>query len=1000
MRQVKGQNPGSASLLLVGLLGGCANPRTWTEQDTRHRGSLSTVSLDDFVYVGMGSMGRVTDYDRHPTLPDVLAAGSDVGGVFLSVDGGESWTNVTRDMPSLGSWTVRFVTETEGDAETTRLVVGGDSGIFVSADMDSSDGLSADELTGWSPVAGLDLGDELPSSTVMSKLAPYHGSQHALTVFTLAVAPSDPSFVWAASAANAQINLAQSAKDPASLQRFERWKVFRSSDGGKTFAPALRLSEPIADFVATPFDGAGSVFSILVNPDDAGEVWVATDRGLYHSQDADSTTDADGDGHPEMRWEELGSADNARSSDDLGVTWTSATASCSDYEDGSTVGAWCLPVQSNAKVRFLLDPETGWPAPGYEDHPNLRGLSLATVDGVETLYAAVWDRGHAEDGHADCSDLVDGDYFVDSDLEYYRGGIYASEDGGQTWRWLLSSNGAPGTDPDATPLLTDRVYRCDATTSERNSDLKISFFSDVDASPDTSEGPLLLASGMGAGAGLYAYDGSAWTWLTDSTASDWTDRFEGGQELAISGTSSAEVSRLLVDWDTRAEGWPALMFGHRGILQGSWDSTDGRYEFEHLGSEYLGDEDGMTLWAGTGLDDAVAWEVVDAGDYLYVGVSDGGLFRAEEVEGQLQYVNLAAYHWTPNWSDDPVDLRKDEVRALAYDSESGTVYAGNFVTSLTTGSQVLAGSGTDWEIIGGFGYTTDSALAGSTALSDLNGLYTGSPRSRMEYNRMVAIPASDGLDTDLLAATSDGVWAWDREATAGSQWSQVCADITDADSFSDLAYDADLLPGYVFAVNEDHRIGGLVVIRLSDLSCQTLEVRAYYDYGSTTLTTGKDPLRYGYSVALAQDAASGEARLVVGVTYSGYPVLLSAEPSCDADGCSVDAWDVVWTGEGLYSSGSRYDLALKRDQILDIVVDPTDKTVVGAALGTTPGTDYYNPEWMLWSEDGGASVAEVGFADDDHGLPNRGLKRLSFSSDGSWLYAVSSSSVYRMPVGW
>lgn len=985
----------STSLLLGLLLVGCTAERASAPTPTRARGTLSVVALDDFAYVGMGSMGRVTDCDRHPSLPDALVAGTDVGGVFLSVDGGSSWTNVTRDMPTLGSWTARFVVETDGASETTRIVVGGDGGLFYSADMDSSDGLSADELTGWSEVGGLELGDELPSSTVMSKLGPYHGSQHALTIFTMAVSASDPSIVWAGSAANAQVNLAQSAKDPASLQRIERWKVFRSMDGGQTFAPALRLSEPIPDFVTTPFDGTGSVFSILVDPNDAGRVWVATDRGLYRTLDGDAETG--------MHWEELGTSETPRESDDLGVSWTEAAASCVEYASDPEAGAWCLPISPNAKVRFILDPETGWPAPGYEDHPNLRGLTISNVDGVDTLFAAVWDRGHAEDAHEDCSDLIDGDSFVDAGLEHYRGGVYASVDGGETWAWTFTSNGAPGSDPGATPYLTDRVYRCDAATSERNSNNLISFMGDVEAPPDDSDGFLLLAGGLGAGAGIYLYDplaASPWTWMTDSNASDWTDRFEGGQELAISGTSAAEVSRLLVDWETRTDGYPDLMFGHRGILQGSWDSVDGRYEFIHLGSDYLGAEGDRTLWTGTGLDDAVVWEAVDTGAYLYVGVSDGGLFRAEDVDGQLQYINLAAAYWAPNWSDDPLDLRKDEVRAVAYDEESDTVYAGNFVTSLATGSQVVAGAGEDWAIIGGFGYTTDPALASSTALADLNGLYTGSPRNRMEFYRLVAIPASHGHDADLLAATSDGVWAWDAEAAAGAQWSQVCPELTDADSFADLVYDAERVSGWAFAINEDHRVGGLLAINLASLSCETLEVRAYYEHDTGALTTGKDPIRYAASVGLAEDAATGGARLIVGVTYGGYPGLLSGEITCDASTCDLDVWDYAWTGEGYYTAGTRYDTALKRDQVLDMVTDPANPSVVGVALGTTPGTDYYNPELMVWSEDGGLSFADVDFAADDRGLPNRGLKRLSYSSDGAWLYAASSSSLYRMPVGW
>lgn len=985
--------------LFVGL--GCAPERGPAGRTSRARVSLDTVSMDVFEYVGPGSMGRFTDYDRHPTWRDVLAAGSDVGGLYLSADGGESWTNVTRNLPSMGAWAVRFVVESGAETETTRLVLGGDSGLFVSNDLDTTLGLDPDALTGWTEVAGLERGDALPDTTDVLKLSAFHRSQHALTVFTLAVSPSDPDIVWAGAAAGAQVNLAQSANDPASLQRFDRWKVFRSTDGGATFGPALRFSEPIPSFVATPYDSAGSVFSILVDPDDAARVWVASDRGLYRSENADTTEDADGDGYPDLVWEEVGAA-AARSTTDLGVTWTEEAPSCADYEDAPDEGAWCLPIATSAKVRFALDPETGWPSPGYEDHPNLRALAVSSVDGVETLFAAVWDRGHAADAPADCSDLVDGDSFVDTKLEFYRGGVYASEDGGQRWTWLYTSNGAPGVDKVATPYLEDRVYRCDAHTSERNSSGRISFMGDVDARPDDGEGPLLIAGGLGAGAGLYAYDPAAsspWTWLTDPADGDWSERFEGGTTQAISGSAAAEVSRLLVDWDARADGYPEVAFSHRGILLGSWDREDGRYEFEHLGSDAVGEDGDMTLWVGTGLDDAVVWDAVVAGSEVYVAVSDGAMFRAEEGSGAWRYANVADAFWTPNWSSDPGELRVDEARALAYDEESETVYVGAFVASQPSSGSVLAGSGTSWSVIGGYGYTSERSSRTTLDADHTNGLYSDSAIAPIELNRLLAFPASHGLDTDLLAATSDGLWAWDAEAS-GAQWRRICEPLSNGDTISDLAYDEDLVPGFAFATNEDARVGGLLAIDLRDLSCEAIEVSSYSDYESGALVTGKDPVRFASAVALAEDADTEEPRLVVGVTFNSYPGLLSGEIDCDDDGCALDSWEHAWTAEGYYEPDSHQDLASRKLDITDIAVDPLNKGVVGAALGNTPSTDLYNPEVLVWSEDGGATFAEVDFAADDHGLPNRGLKRLSFSDDGAWLFAASSSSLYRMPVGW
>ena len=90
-------------LLPVLLLSACA-----PVPDTS---ALDRVVLSDFTYVGPGSMGRFTDYARHPSHGDVLVAGADVGGVYLTADGGGSWQNVGHDLPTNGVWGVGFSVE-------------------------------------------------------------------------------------------------------------------------------------------------------------------------------------------------------------------------------------------------------------------------------------------------------------------------------------------------------------------------------------------------------------------------------------------------------------------------------------------------------------------------------------------------------------------------------------------------------------------------------------------------------------------------------------------------------------------------------------------------------------------------------------------------------------------------------------------------------------------------------------------------------------------------
>ena len=221
-----------------------------------------------------------------------------------------------------------------------------------------------------------------------------------------------------------------------------------------------------------------------------------------------------------------------------------------------------------------MDPSTGWPQLGVETHPNLRSLASTVIGDTDRLYVTLWDRGHADDAPSSCSRAVDADGFKDADLEYLRGGVYESDDGGETWTWTLTDTGTPGVDPASKALITDLRYRCDARTSERNSDGDISFFPDVDAPAEASDDTLLVGV-LGTKSGLWSYNGATWTFLTNQRDSDFKSRFEGGAPLNIAGGSKVEVSRLLVDRDDPSAAHPYVVFSARGLLQGTWNSTSG-----------------------------------------------------------------------------------------------------------------------------------------------------------------------------------------------------------------------------------------------------------------------------------------------------------------------------------------------------------------------------------------------------------------------------------------
>ncbi len=962
--------------------------------------ALETVALDDFAYIGPGSMGKFVAYERHPTLPGVMFAGADVGGLYLTTDDAETWTNVTRDLPANGVWSLGLSVEGAGDGEITRVVLGTDTGIFRSEDLATGGGLVADDISGWTEVEGIEFGDERPDLQTLRALAQYNLSWKSLPIGALTVDPSDPAIVWAGVTASAQVNLAQDPKDPYSLQHLDRWKLYRSLDGGRSFEPALRFSEAISGFVAPGYDSDGSVFSILVDPADSGRVFVASDRGLYVSENADTTEDDNGDGLPDILWSERGTAAR-RESTDLGERWAETAPACEPWAEGSAATAWCLPIIENATVELVLDPETGWPSPGFESHPNTRALALASVAGTERLYLSVWDRGHADDEGDGCAESVTADSFKDETLAFTRGGPYVSEDGGETWAWLLTDTGAPGSAVGVTPLVTELRYRCDAETSERSSDADVTYLHEIDARPE-GEDDFLMVGVLGSKSGLWRYDASdadePWLWLSDQGEDTYDARFEGERPLNISRGRKIEVQRMIVDWDAATDGWPVVDFGLRGMLRATWDSAAEWYTFTHLGSAYIGTIDDLPAWQGTGLDDAVVWDVQEVGSYLFAGVSDGAVLRAEQIDGVWTWIAPASETWTSNWSTDTSEFRKDETHSVVYDETNGIVYASNVATASDYLYSVMAWDGDAWTVVGGYGWPTDATLSETINTETMNGLYTGAPLVSMDIYELLWVPTEAGSAMDLLLVSSDGMWAYDRDGTPNAQWSRLCPERTEHLSFQELELNLDLAPGYAFAVGDGVRLGGLLAIDLSDGSCEAIRTTTVHDPSTGQVATNDDPIGSPTALALATDAL-GEPRIVVGAADEGFATLFSGDLDC-SDGCSVGSWSRAASVDGLYAEDDPRAPVLGRFDVTAIAVDPNDPSLVLVSIGTKPGYDYYNPEWMFASEDGGQTAAVIPFGDDDHALPNRSMHMLEFSQDGSLLYSGSRSSLFEMPVGW
>jgi photosystem II stability/assembly factor-like uncharacterized protein len=166
---------------------------------------------------------RVQAIAVDPARPSRLYAGTADQGVWRSLDGGASWQPARVPLPAGHASEVRELAVPRAGGI---VYAGTEAGVFKSTDGASS----------WQPAS--------------------HGLA-AVTVFALAVAPSDPKRVY------------------ASVRGSQA--VFRSTDGGASWRPTARPPFP---------SPRGMVLSLTVSPRSPGVVWAGSDpNGLFQTTD-------------------------------------------------------------------------------------------------------------------------------------------------------------------------------------------------------------------------------------------------------------------------------------------------------------------------------------------------------------------------------------------------------------------------------------------------------------------------------------------------------------------------------------------------------------------------------------------------------------------------------------------------------------------------------------------------------------------------------------------
>ena len=370
---------------------------TWDnfqEYKTKHPRSLKNaepwIELGPRVLIGGGGydgLGRINGIGFHPTNPDIIYIGSPSGGLWLTEDGGESWTTHTDNLPTLGISDIQI---NYNNPDTMYIGTGdrdgGDSygmGVMKSVDAGLTWEFSNNGM-GNAEVAMMVMHNTNPDIIVA---ATQRGIYKTI----------DAGANWVLKSENAYFkDIKYKPGDMNVLYAAKTGDFYRSIDGGESWAESGSDSLP----------GSGR-FVIGVSPANDSIVYVAVAAsvftGLYESRDFGVTFTQKSDSPNLMGYSRIGDDDRSQSGYDF-----------------------CLAVDPNNENIILLGGINQW----------------RSIDGGVSWYCTGhWTgSGPAEEVHADQHTMffspADGKLYIGND-----GGIYVTGSNGTVWRELSDGLG-------------------------------------------------------------------------------------------------------------------------------------------------------------------------------------------------------------------------------------------------------------------------------------------------------------------------------------------------------------------------------------------------------------------------------------------------------------------------------------------------------------------------------------------------------------------------------
>ena len=392
----------------------------------------------------------------HPNDPDIVYAGTYGAGIYVSRDGGQTWTPSSQ---GLGKGTVGSIAIDPNDPNIVYAGLFDQGGVFRSTDGGQSweaanTGLDLDSAWDWGALVEVDRADSqrlyysgcsdgLYLSTDGGQSWRQQGG-HCPMIVDFAVDPADAKHLYAASHAPASSGC--------------RAGVFETTDGGQTWKELISAEEKTLD------DGEDDTWHIVTDPRDFDTIYAGGRFATFKSSDGGLTwTQVLGEGcqwlatHPESSAVYCGQGEGMRISRDGGVSWSAVTlggqggwrikpfasapsAPQTLYAGSNMVfrsddgGKMWLPVGrlGAARMRLIVDPRDA----SRLFLSGMAGSSEAyrSEDGGRTWQAIVTDDG----GCAVVIDPAQGILYRPTDQ-----GLTYSKDNGQTWEQLGSGDYHP-----------------------------------------------------------------------------------------------------------------------------------------------------------------------------------------------------------------------------------------------------------------------------------------------------------------------------------------------------------------------------------------------------------------------------------------------------------------------------------------------------------------------------------------------------------------------------